>query len=435
MMAEMRALARMMRELEDQLVVCMRCGTCQAVCPLYRQTGLEADVARGKLALLEGLCRQLFHDSEGVSRRLDRCLLCGGCQANCPSGVSVLEIFIKARAVLAGFAGLNRAQRLILQTMLARPELMDRLFEWAPRLQRIFTRPASSLLDTSCPRLGSSLLGGRHFKNIARTPFHRQITNLDTPPGPTGYKVAFFVGCLLDKLYPHTARDVVTVLERLKVGVFMPGGQGCCAIPALAAGDLETFRRLAGHNLELFNKGRWDFLVTACATCTWTIAKLWPLMASESKEGAAAYERLASKTMDINRFLTAILGVGARPYAKTARSQAEPLVTYHDPCHLKKSLGIASEPRALIRAAGYRLVEMDKADSCCGMGGSFNLKYYQVSKGIGAIKRDSIISSGADVVATSCPACMTQLCDLHSRAGDSVRVKHVIELYAKSLTS
>ena len=101
-MADVRDLARMLRELQDQLGVCMRCGMCQSVCPLYGETGREADVARGKLALLDGLARELFHDPAGVEERMHRCLLCGSCAANCPSGVRVLDIFIKARAILTG---------------------------------------------------------------------------------------------------------------------------------------------------------------------------------------------------------------------------------------------------------------------------------------------------------------------------------------------
>ena len=89
-MSDMKEIARLMKEVEDQLVVCMRCGMCQSVCPLYEQTGREADVARGKLALLDGLMNEMFKDPEGVYERLNKCLLCGSCAANCPSGVSVL---------------------------------------------------------------------------------------------------------------------------------------------------------------------------------------------------------------------------------------------------------------------------------------------------------------------------------------------------------
>ena len=77
-----------------------RCGMCQAVCPVFEQTKKEADVARGKLALLDGLMKNSFPNADGVKKRLDRCLLCGSCAANCPSGVNVLKIFIRARAIL-----------------------------------------------------------------------------------------------------------------------------------------------------------------------------------------------------------------------------------------------------------------------------------------------------------------------------------------------
>ena len=114
---------------------------------------------------------------------------------------------------------------------------------------------------------------------------------------------------------------------------------------------------------------------------------------------------------------------------------AEPLrLTYHDPCHLKKSLGVAAQPRALLRAnPGYDLQEMAEADWCCGMGGSFNLQHYDISASIGRRKRDNIVNSGCQVVATGCPACMLQITDMLSRAGDRVQVKHAIEIYAEGL--
>ena len=114
-MSSIKELTRLMHELDDQLRVCMRCGMCQAVCPLFSETGLESDVARGKLALLDGLVQQLFKDPKGVNDRLNKCLLCGSCAANCPSGVNVLEIFIKARAILTGFMGLSPVKKVILR--------------------------------------------------------------------------------------------------------------------------------------------------------------------------------------------------------------------------------------------------------------------------------------------------------------------------------
>ncbi len=145
------------------------------------------------------------------------------------------------------------------------------------------------------------------------------------------------------------------------------------------------------------------------------------------------FEKLGAKTMDISQFLVGRTGAGIYDCIKSKDDSRLPKVTYHDPCHLKKSLAVEVEPRDLIVAAGHRLVEMPNADACCGMGGSFNLKYYQMSRQIGFTKLSSILAAKAPVVATSCPACMAQLADILSRAGCRIKVKHVIQLYADAL--
>jgi glycolate oxidase iron-sulfur subunit len=428
-MASMEALARLMRELEDQLVVCMRCGMCQSVCPVFDQTGREADVARGKLALLNGLMEQMFDDPEGVYQRLNKCLLCGSCAANCPSGVSVQEIFLKARAILTGYMGLTPAKRLILKGMLSNPKLFDQLAEWGARFQKIFTRPVNDIIGTSCARVMSPLIQDRHFRTLAPVPFHRDVPALDLPAGRSGLKVALFTGCLIDKMFPDIAHLTIKVLEHFEVGIYLPENQGCCGIPALSSGDLPTFQKLLAHNLLRFEAGDFDVLVTACATCTSTIHEIWPKMADASHRKAAA--RLARRTMDINQFLIKEAKLHPLADSKTGKAWT---VTYHDPCHLKKSLKVFDEPRAVIEATpGCRLIEMVEPDWCCGMGGSFNLQYYNISKAIGQKKAAQINATGADVLATGCPACMIQISDMLSQAGANIAVRHPIELFAEAL--
>jgi glycolate oxidase iron-sulfur subunit len=431
-MSSMKELTTLMRELEDQLVVCMRCGMCQAVCPLFMETGLEADVARGKLALLDGLLQEMFKDPKGVFERLNRCLLCGSCAANCPSNVSALEIFIKARAILTGFMGLSPAKKVILRGMLSRPGIFDFMVEWGSKFQKVFTRPASELIGTSCSRLVSPLLKNRHFMPLAPVPFHRMIPSLNSNPGRSGIKVAFYVGCFMDKIFPKVAQDVVDVLNHHEVGVFLPEDQGCCGIPAISSGDMVTFNRLVGHNLEIFESEEFDFLVTPCATCTSTIKEIWPMMANKDSDDAISrIEKITQKTLDINQFLVSKVGVEKDKFSNGADAVD---VTYHDPCHLKKSLGVFAEPRFLISAnPGYRLKEMLNSDHCCGLGGSFNLEYYELSSNIGKVKRDNIKATGCSIVATGCPACMLQISDMLSKSGANIVVKHPIEIYAELL--
>ncbi|WP_285906421.1 (Fe-S)-binding protein [Pseudodesulfovibrio pelocollis] len=423
-MADIHKLAKMFKELDDQLVSCMRCGMCQAVCPIFAQTGREADVTRGKLALLDGLANEMLTDAEGVNEKLNRCLMCGTCQSNCPSGVKVMDIFLKARAIMTGYFGLSAAKRAIFRGMLKNPRLFNALTDMGSKFQGLFTKKVDDMLGSSCARFNAPIVGDRHFRTLAEKPLHKVVPELNTPAGKSGIRVALYVGCVIDKMFPSVGLSILKVLERHGVGVFMPSGQACCGIPALSSGDTDTFDSLVGINMERFGEGEFDYLVTGCATCTSTIKELWPRMyqgPSALKYDIAALER---KTMDISQFLVDILKLEPKD------SAGGRTVTYHDPCHLKNSLGITAQPRTMIKAAGCSFKEMNEAGVCCGCGGSFNIAHYEMSRQIGGRKAENIVASGADTVATSCPACMLQITDMLSRKKAGVNVKHVIELYA-----
>ncbi|MCE5334059.1 MAG: (Fe-S)-binding protein [Desulfobacteraceae bacterium] len=432
-MQDMRKLAELVKQLEDQLATCMRCGMCQAVCPVFAETGRETDVTRGKLALLDGLIREVFKEPSGVNERLTHCLLCGSCAANCPSGVQVLDIFLKARAILTAYMGLNPVKRLIFRGLLANPGFFDRFFQLASGVQGLFIKPASRYQGTSCARI-SFPLGNRHFNALAPVAFHNLGIPVNSAPGKSGIRVGFFTGCVLDKIYPRIGQAVVRSLDHHEVGSFVPRNQACCGIPALASGDTASFDRLVRHNLEVFAEEGLDYIVTACATCTSTIKKLWPAMAGEfSDRERSRLDDIAGRTLDISQFLIDVVGVNSVSTSQKDDKSNLETITYHDPCHLKKSLGVSAQPRALISAnPRYRFAEMAEADRCCGCGGSFNLQHYDISLSIGRRKRDNIVASKSSVVATGCPACMLQIGDVLSQAGDPVQVRHVIEIYADS---
>jgi len=434
MKSDLRHLMNLLRQIDDQLVTCMRCGTCQSVCPIYKETGLEAHVARGKIALLEFLADELIKDPKGVNERLNMCLLCGSCEASCPSGVKVLDIFLKARAFMTGYFGLSPVKRIVFRGLLKHNRLFDAVVSVAAKFQGIFTKPVNDMIGSSCARVFPGLIGGRHFIPLAAKPFHATTPARDTPRGASGRKVAFYYGCVVDKMFPHIAETILGVLDAHDIAVYMPHGQACCGIPALSSGDRATFESLVTSNMALFGDADCDALVTPCASCTSTIKKLWPRLATDLPEAMQAKIRdLAEKTMDISEYLVNEVGIAQPPFPQPEDGAV--VVTYHDPCHLKKTLGIAAEPRALIAAnPHYRLVEMDGADSCCGSGGSFTLQHYDLSKRIGRRKRDNIIATGARLVATSCPACMLQISDMLSQAGDRVALCHPVEIYAETLT-
>jgi len=429
-MAEMKELLRLLGELDDQLVSCMRCGMCQAVCPIYGQTGREGDVARGKIALLEGLAHELVKDPQGVQDKVTRCLLCGSCAANCPSGVKALDIFLKARAILTGYLGLSPLKQFIFRGMLVRPGLFNAMLGVAGRFQGLFTSPVNDIVGSSCSRWLEPVLGERHLMLLDKRPLHKDVPSLDTPAGKSGLKVAFFPGCLADKIFPRVGHAVLKVLAHHGVGVYLPAGQACCGIPALSSGDKQSYETLVRANLDLFAGRDFDTLVTPCATCTSTLKKIWPAMAAGmSKQDQQRIAELSAKVMDVNAFVADRLGLTPPEPRPGAVS-----VTMHDPCHLKKSLGVSAQPRTVLRMnPAYSLVEMNASDACCGCGGSFTLQHSDISAKIGMQKRDNIVGSKAQVVATGCPACMLQISDMLSRSGDQIAVRHPMEIYAESL--
>jgi glycolate oxidase iron-sulfur subunit len=254
--------------------------------------------------------------------------------------------------------------------------------------------------------------------------------------GKSGLKAALFPGCVPDKLFPSLSEATLKALRHHGVGVFMPANLVCCGIPALASGDRKAFRELVRLNLRALEKQGYDWLVTPCATCAANIKENWHRFRDDFRDSRdlEAIDRLHARTADITYFLAKVANVPF-PEAPPAAALGEArTVTYHDPCHLKKSLGVSAEPRAILKSLpGYRYKEMAEADRCCGNGGSFNLFHYDLSKEIGERKSGNVTMAQAQVVATGCPACMMQLMDSLSQAGERTEVRHVVELYADSL--
>ena len=426
----MHKLAKHIKELSNQLALCKRCGMCHAVCPVFAETGREADVARGKLALLDGLVDEMFANPEGVFERLNRCLLCGSCAAICPRNVNVLEIFIKARTILVDFMGLSWKKKIVLRKILARPGLFNKEVKWMASAQKVFNKPAEKKSGTSCARSFSPFLRSRHFVPLSNLPFHSIQPYLNSSPKKSGIKAAFFTGCLIDKIFPNIARATIASLTYHGVGIFIPEMQACCGMPAIAAGDGKTFNQLVKYNIEQFSEQNFDYLLTACATCTFAIKKIWPMMFSGDSDIKTKINSIAEKTMDINQFLVSKTGIKASVF----QSDTAVAITYHDPCHLKKSLGISNEPRIMIQAnPDYSFREMSEPDRCCGLGGSFNLQYYEISAKIGKRKIENIKASEVSAVASGCPACMLQLSAMLSQSGCDILVRHPVEIYAETL--
>jgi glycolate oxidase iron-sulfur subunit len=241
-------------------------------------------------------------------------------------------------------------------------------------------------------------------------------------------RVAFFAGCATDFIFPEVGRATIAFLSRQGVEVLFPRGQGCCGMAVFSSGAFALGREIADANVAVFSEPEGvDYIVTSCATCGSALKEGYGRFLADTQEREERYKNFGARVKDINEFIIDILKPTSEAF-KTGLPQGT-MVTYHDPCHLARYQGISRQPREIIQSiAGLELVEMREADRCCGMGGSFNVRHYDLSKQIAAHKMSAIADAGAAIVATACPGCMIQLIDHTRQALLPQRVMHVMEL-------
>ncbi|SFG12683.1 glycolate oxidase iron-sulfur subunit [Desulfotomaculum arcticum] len=400
---------------------CSRCGGCQAHCPLYLETGREPFVARGKIELLDNLAAGKLVWNDKLAEVFSTCLLCGSCTENCPNGVEPDKLVRLARKDLVAARGLPIIKRNVLQHLLKHNGRLNT----AGRLLGLYQKSKLQLLirNTGFLKLISTNLANIEglLPQITGQPFRKNVPLLNTVDAPR-LKVAYFTGCATNWLNPHIGRSVVKVLKAYGVEVVVPE-QYCCGVPALSSGDMDTGRYLARENIRNFSELDVDYIITDCASCL----SAW-LEYPELLENDDALN-LAARVMDINRLLVEILDVSIPAKESGVK------VTYHDPCHLKRTPGGRTSPRELLKRLSpyYEFVEMDLADRCCGSAGSFNISHYELSQSVVKHKVASILDSKAEIVATACPSCMMQLGHGLKKNNSDVKVQHTIELLAHLL--
>jgi len=211
--------------------------------------------------------------------------------------------------------------------------------------------------------------------------------------------------------------------------VTFPQAQTCCGAPARYAGAFDVAARNAMDNIAALEDPGVRWVVSACPTCT--VALRHEFAATLEAEGHAGWaeraEAVAAKVRDFSSLVKELVDEG-RLTMEAARGLEA--VTYHDSCHLKRKLHAHEPPRQLLGAAGFEVKEMKDSDSCCGMGGSYSLKFPEISAPILARKLSNISATGAETVAMDCPGCMLQIGGGLDLAGSTARTRHVADLIA-----
>ena len=327
-----------LKDYKNELNKCSKCGLCQAVCPIFKITGNECAVSKGKFVMLEGVEKGDLKLSPTINKYLEMCLKCGKCKDFCPSDIEVCDIFATAKHEYIKNSLEGKFVKLL---------------------------ESEFLFDNTIKLLSKFTLK----KNFQQRQNAKQ-------------KALFFGGCY-NKIFPKSENSLKTVLENFDVDL-KEADFKCCGVPFLSSGNLERYEEVKSYNLNLINNSDCDFVLTDCASCRDAISK---------------YEGINKKVMMFGEFVQPLL----REFLKTCAFEKPLRVTYHKPCHIENCdyvERIFSDPK------NFEYIRMKDFDECCGFAGQFAITNRKLSLKISKQKAENILSTGADIVVTECPACI-----------------------------
>jgi glycolate oxidase iron-sulfur subunit len=377
---------------------CVSCGLCLAVCPTYQLTADESASPRGRLSAMAAVADDTLPMDGTFEEVIGFCLQCRACEAICPALVPFGSMIEGVRAEL------NQQ----------RPSVTKRVLDRA--LGRWVSMPglvsAGVRVATTAHRLGIELpgmLGG--FRRGNRT----ALRGGDFPGiGSERATVGLLLGCIMESGFSDVHVATIEVLRRAGYRVVVPDAQVCCGALAAHEGAAVEAHRLAERNTAAF--GDVDFVVADAAGCS-----------AHLKE----YDKWAAgspmRARDVTEVVAEAIEEGHLPVSTVQRGP----ITVHDPCHLRHAQRITEQPRTILRAAGYELIDLDDSALCCGAAGAWGALNPAASKELGERKADLIRSAGSTLVASANVGCEMQL---RSHLDTWYQIAHPVEVYWRALT-
>lgn len=406
---------------------CIRCASCLNVCPAYQMVGghVYGHIYAGGIG---SILTFFFNDPEDAAKPQNLCLGCGKCAEICPGKIPIPDLILRMRRRLVKSNGIDVIPRTILQSIVVNRKLMHGLLRVAAKAQKPFT--GGKPLIRHLPFFFSNLTKDRSLPAIADEPFRdyaKVYRRKNT--GKVKKRVSFYGGCLIDFTYPDIGKAVYEVLDHAGCEIQFPWEQGCCGAPAKYIGDEDTQVRLAKQNIEALEEGNPDYIVTACPTCAVGLRDDFAEVLKNDPAWLERAKKLAAKVRDFSELVNE-LGVNLLPNTNSSGAK----FTYHDSCHYKRHLHLSEVPRRLLtQIPGMELVEMKDSDQCCGMAGSYMVKFPEISAPILEKKLENIQTTGADMVCVDCPGCIMQMAGGLDKKNSRVRVKHTAEVLAEAI--
>lgn len=398
---------------------CIRCATCLNVCPVFRLVGghVFGKTYTGGIGTILTAWFDELKKSEDIQ---GLCIQCGSCVPVCPGKIDIPGLILELRRRLVVTQGQSLAQRGIFKVVNNR-RLFHSMLRMAAVTQKPFTK---GRFIRHLPLFLSDMTAFRSLPAIAERPFRDTVKAIVQPKGQE--KAAFYAGCLIDFAYPETGEALVRILNKAGVEVVFPEDQTCCGAPARYSGAYEVAAQNARDNIQalLATEVRW--VVSACPTCTVALKHdfIDTFRSLGMTEAIADAERLAARTVDFSTLVKQLVDEGRLTF-----KEGEDLgrITYHDSCHLKRTLKADQPPRDLLKRAGHEIAEMAECDTCCGMAGSYSLKLPEISAPILERKLKHIRETGAGKVVMDCPGCVMQIRGGLDKEGSSVQAEHTAE--------
>lgn len=378
------------KTLDQEALICARCGYCRGVCPVYQAVGWESASPRGKVSL----ARQIFalKDDEKMTEeyvhRVTQCTLCGACATACSTDIDLRRLYFDLRERIAE---------------------MGKAPEGYTALQ-------------------ANLAANRNittFDNKDRLDWAQDIDDPEQLEPREDAAVCYFVGCV-SSFFPQASEVAISVSEILtEAGVdftTLGGDEWCCGFPLLASGRREEALKFMRHNVERIKALRIHTLVASCPSC----AHVWKQGAPEFLDGYPL------EILHATEYIARLIQEG-----KLKPGEMQARITYHDPCDLGRNGGIFDAPRDIIKAIpGVEFVELahNRMEAlCCGGGGNLQSVDAQLAGEIAAMRVQEIKETGADIVVSACQQCDQMLSAAIRKAGLKVRVMDLSQLIREAL--
>ena len=234
-------------------------------------------------------------------------------------------------------------------------------------------------------------------------------------------RVLLFVTCTVDQLYPQVGESVVNVLERQGCEVDFPAGQTCCGQPAFNAGFTEDAKAVARRFLDVFAGD--DPIVVPSGSCGAMVRNFYPELFHDEQETLAKVGQVSGRLYEFSEFLVDVLG------REDLAGKMSGSATYHQCCHLLRELGVDAQPKSLLgNVEGLEVLPMEQSEVCCGFGGTFAVKFPDLSTAMLNDKLDNAVATGADTLVAGDTTCLMHLEGGVRKRGDALQLKHLAQI-------